>query len=65
MRSLKTGFQREIRFFILLFKAAVEEGSIFIKSSSSLIALTFVWVYIEDVKEKNPIPLYLKIKGLQ
>jgi len=35
---------------------------IFIKSSSNLLALTFVWVYIEDVKEKNPIPLYLKIK---
>jgi hypothetical protein len=25
-------------------------------------ALTFVWVCIEDVKEKNPIPLYVKIK---
>ena len=47
---------------MLLFKAAVEEGSIFIKSSSNLIALTFVSVYIENVKEKNPIPLYLKIK---
>ena len=35
---------------------------IFIKSSSNLIALIFVSVYIEDVKEKNPIPLYLKIK---
>jgi len=35
---------------------------IFIKSSSNLLALTFVSVYIEDVKEKNPIPLYLKIK---
>jgi hypothetical protein len=35
---------------------------IFIKSSSNLRALTFVSVYIEDVKEKNPIPLYLKIK---
>jgi hypothetical protein len=45
----------------VLFKA-VKEGSIFIKSSSNLIALTFVSVYIEDVKEKNPIPLYLKIK---
>jgi hypothetical protein len=45
----------------MLFKA-VEEGSIFIKSSSNLIALSFVSVYIEDVKEKNPIPLYLKIK---
>jgi hypothetical protein len=61
MRSLKTWFQPETRFFILLFKA-VEEGSIFIKSSSNLIVLTFVSVYIEDVKEKNPIPLYLKIK---
>jgi len=46
---------------MLLFKA-VEEGSIFIKSSSNLMALTFVLVYIEDVKEKNQIPLYLKIK---
>jgi len=46
---------------MLLFKA-VEEGSIFIKSSSNLMALTFVSVYIEDVKEKNQIPLYLKIK---
>jgi len=62
MRSLKTGFQPETRFFSLLFKAAVEEGSIFIKSSSNLMALTFVSVYIEDVKEKNPIPLYVKIK---
>jgi hypothetical protein len=35
---------------------------IFIKSSSNLIALTFVSVYIEDIKEKNQIPLYLKIK---
>jgi len=35
---------------------------IFIKSSSNLIALTFVSVYIEDVKEKNQIPLYIKIK---
>jgi hypothetical protein len=35
---------------------------IFIKSSSNLIALTSVSVYIEDVKEKNPIPLYIKIK---
>jgi hypothetical protein len=62
MRSLKTWFQRETRFFSLLFKAAVEEGSIFIKSSPNIIALTFVSVYIEDVKEKNPIPLYIKIK---
>jgi hypothetical protein len=62
MRSLKTWFQRETRFFILLFKAAVEEGSIFIKASSNLLALTSVSVYIEDVKEKNPIPLYVKIK---
>jgi len=46
---------------MLLFKA-VEEGSIFIKSSSNFIALTFVSVYLEDVKEKNQIPLYLKIK---
>ena len=46
---------------MLLFKA-VEEGSIFIKSSLNLIALTFVSVYLENVKEKNPIPLYLKIK---
>jgi len=61
-RDIKTWFQRETRFFILLFKAAVEEGSIFIKSSSNLLALTFVSVYIEDVKEKNQIPLYLKIK---
>ena len=35
---------------------------IFIKSSSNLLALTFVSVYIEYVKGKNPIPLYLKIK---
>jgi len=62
MRSLKTWFQAETRFFSLLFKAAVEEGSIFIKSSPNIIALTFVSVYIEDVKEKNPIPLYIKIK---
>jgi hypothetical protein len=61
MRDIKTWFQPETRFFIVLFKA-VEEGSIFIKSSSSLIALTFVSLYIEDVKEKNPIPLYIKIK---
>jgi hypothetical protein len=47
---------------MLLFKAAVEEGSIFIKSSSNLIALTSVSVYLEDVKEKNQIPLSLKIK---
>jgi hypothetical protein len=46
---------------MLLFKA-VEEGSIFIKSSSNLMALTLVSVYIEDVKEKNQIPLYLQIK---
>jgi len=58
MRDIKTWFQRETRFFILLFKA-VEEGSIFIKSSSNLIALTFVSVYLEDVNEKNPIPLNL------
>jgi len=62
MRSLKTWFQPETRFIILLFKAAVEEGSIFINSSSNLLALTFVSVYLEDVKEKNQIPLYLKIK---
>ena len=43
---------------MLLFKA-VEDGSIFIKSSLNLIALTFVSVYIEDVNEKNPIPLNL------
>jgi hypothetical protein len=43
---------------MLLFKA-VEEDSIFIKSSSNLMALTFVSVYLEDVKEKNPIPFYL------
>ena len=61
MRGLTTWFHAETRFFILLFKA-VEEGSIFIKSSSNLMALTFVSVYIEDVKEKNPIPLSLKIK---
>jgi hypothetical protein len=61
MTNIKTWFQPETRFFILLFKG-VEEGSIFIKSSSNLIALTFVSVYIEDVKKKNPIPLYLKIK---
>src|SRR4028119_2520086 len=35
---------------------------IFIKSSSNLLALTFVSVYIEDVKKKNQIPLYVKIK---
>jgi hypothetical protein len=62
MRYLKTWFHAETRFFSRLFKAAVEEGSIFIKASSNLIALTSVSVYIEDVKEKNPIPLYLKIK---
>jgi hypothetical protein len=62
MRGLTTWFQPETRFFILLFKAAVEEDSIFIKSSSNLIALSFVSVYLEDVKEKNQIPLYLKIK---
>jgi hypothetical protein len=61
MKGIKTWFQPETRFFIVLFKA-VEEGSIFIKSSSNLLALTFVSVYIEDVKEKNPIPLYIKIK---
>ncbi|HEY9301687.1 MAG TPA: PEP-CTERM sorting domain-containing protein, partial [Phormidium sp.] len=33
-----------------------------IKSSSNLIALTSVLVYIEDLKEKNQIPLSLKIK---
>jgi hypothetical protein len=58
MRDIKTWFHAETRFFILLFKA-VEEGSIFIKFSSNLIALTFVSVYLEDVNEKNPIPLYL------
>jgi hypothetical protein len=58
MRDIKTWFQRETRFFILLFKP-VEEGSIFIKSSSNIIALTFVSVYIEDVNEKDQIPLYL------
>jgi hypothetical protein len=62
MRDIKTWFQPETRFFILLFKAAVEEDSIFIKSSSNLLALSFVSVYFEDVKEKNPILLYLKIK---
>ena len=62
MRDIKTWFQRETRFFILLFKAAVEKDSIFIKSSSNLLALSFVSVYLEDVKEKNSIPLYLKIK---
>jgi hypothetical protein len=61
MRSLKTWFQPETRFFIVLFKA-VEEGSIFIKSSLILMALTSVSVYIEDVKEKSQIPLSLKIK---
>jgi hypothetical protein len=35
---------------------------IFIKSSSNLLALTFVSVYIEYVKKKNQIPLYVKIK---
>jgi len=35
---------------------------IFIKSSSNLLALTFVSVYIEDVKEKKPIQLNLKIQ---
>ena len=58
MRNIETWFQPETRFFILLFKG-VEEGSLFIKSSSNLIALTFVSVYIEDVKEKNQIPLNL------
>src|SRR4028118_2356974 len=62
MRDIKTWFQPETRFFNLLFKAAVEEDSIFIQSSSNLIALSFVSVYIEYVKKKNPIPLYLKIK---
>jgi hypothetical protein len=38
---------------MLLFKAAVEKDSIFIKSSSNLIALSFVSVYIKDVKEKT------------
>jgi hypothetical protein len=61
MIDIKTGFHAETRFFILLFKA-VEKGSIFIKSSSKLIALTAVSVYIKDVKEKKQIPLYLKIK---
>jgi hypothetical protein len=59
MRDIKIWFHAETRFFSLLFKAAVEEGSIFIKSSLNLIALTFVSVYIEDVNEKNPIPLNL------
>jgi hypothetical protein len=58
MRGLTTWFQPETRFFSRLFKA-VEEGSIFIQSSSNLIALTFVSVYLEDVNEKNPIPLNL------
>jgi hypothetical protein len=62
MRGVTTWFQPETRFFSLLFKAAVEEGSIFIQSSSNLMALTFVSVYIEDEKEKNPSPLYVKIK---
>jgi hypothetical protein len=62
MRNIKTWFQPATRFFMLLFKAAVEEGSIFIKSSSNLIALTSVSVYLEDVKEKNQIRLYIKIK---
>jgi hypothetical protein len=35
---------------------------IFIKSSSNLLALTSVSVYLGDVKEKKPIPLYIKIK---
>jgi hypothetical protein len=59
LRDIKAWFHAETRFFSLLFKAAVEEGSSFIKSSSNLIALTFVSVYIENVNEKNPIPLYL------
>ena len=62
MRDIKTWFHAETRFFILLFKAAVEKDSIFIKSSLNLIALSFVSVYLEDVKQKNPIPLNLKIK---
>jgi len=62
MRDIKTWFHAETRFFSLLFKAAVEEGSIFIKSSLNLLALTFVSVYLEDVKEKDLIPLNLKIK---
>jgi len=62
MRDIKTWFQRETRFFILLFKAAVEKDSIFIKSSSNLLALSFVSIYLEDVKEENQIPLSLKIK---
>jgi hypothetical protein len=62
MKSLTTWFQPETRFFSLLFKAPVEEGSIFIKASSNLLALSFVSVYIKDVKEKNQIPIYLKIK---
>ena len=61
MRGLTTWIQHETRVFMLLFKA-VEEASIFIKSSSKLIALTAVSVYLEDVKGKNPILLYLKIK---
>jgi hypothetical protein len=61
VRDIKTWFHAETRFFSQLFKA-VEDGSIFIKSSLNLIALTSVSVYIEDVKEKNQIPLYLKIK---
>ena len=63
MRDITTWFHPETRFFSLLFKA-VEEGSIFIKSSSNLLALTFVSVYLEDVKEKNQISLSLKIKVL-
>jgi hypothetical protein len=35
---------------------------IFIKSSSNLLALIFFSVYLEDVKEKNQTPLYIKIK---
>jgi hypothetical protein len=35
---------------------------IFIKSSSNLLALIFFSVYLEDVKEKKQIPLYLKSK---
>jgi len=61
MRDIKTWFHRETRFFILLFKAAVEDDSIFIKSSSNLLALSFVSVYIEYMKEKNQIARYLKI----
>ena len=63
MRSLKTWFHAETRFFSRLFQA-VEEGSIFIKSSSNLLALSIFSVYIEDVKEKKQIPIYLKIKVL-